>query len=68
MKRISKKRKESLSKLDLAKSYSLTEACGLVKEVSTTRFDASVDIAVRLGVDPRKANQMKIRLTYQHQT
>ena len=58
MKRISKKRKESLSKLDLAKSYSLTEACGLVKEVSTTRFDASVDIAVRLGVDPRKANQM----------
>jgi large subunit ribosomal protein L1 len=58
MKRISKKRKESLSKLDLEKSYSLTEACGLVKEVSTTRFDASVDIAVRLGVDPRKANQM----------
>ena len=58
MKRISKKRKESLSKLDFAKSYSLTEACDLVKEVSTTRFDASVDIAVRLGVDPRKANQM----------
>ena len=58
MKRISKNRKESLAKLDVAKPYSLSEACGLVKEVSTTRFDASVDLAVRLGVDPRKANQM----------
>ncbi len=58
MKRISKHRKESMAKLDSAKSYSLSEACGLVKEVSTTRFDASVDLAVRLGVDPRKANQM----------
>jgi len=47
-----------LAKLDVAKPYSLSEACGLVKEVSTTRFDASVDLAVRLGVDPRKANQM----------
>ena len=42
----------------MAKSYSLTEACDLVKSVSTTKFDASVDICVRLGVDPRKANQM----------
>ncbi|MBM3165115.1 MAG: 50S ribosomal protein L1 [Bacteroidetes bacterium] len=58
MKRISKKRKEVLSKVDLAKTYPLAEACDLVKVISTTKFDASVDIAVRLGVDPRKANQM----------
>jgi large subunit ribosomal protein L1 len=58
MGRVSKKRKEILAKFDLAKSYSLTEACDLVKSVSTTKFDASVDICVRLGVDPRKANQM----------
>lgn len=58
MGRISKKRKEVLAKYDLAKPYSLTEACDLVKNVSTTKFDASVDICVRLGVDPRKANQM----------
>ncbi len=58
MGRISKKRKEILSKYDLDKTYSLTEACDLVKGVSTTKFDASVDICVRLGVDPRKANQM----------
>jgi large subunit ribosomal protein L1 len=58
MKRITKKRKEILAKHDFSKSYSLIDACNLVKEVSSTRFDASVDIAVRLGVDPRKANQM----------
>jgi large subunit ribosomal protein L1 len=58
MKRISKNRKEVLSKVDLAKTYPLAEACDLVKVISTTKFDASVDIAVRLGVDPRKANQM----------
>jgi large subunit ribosomal protein L1 len=58
MKRIPKKRKEILAKYDFSKTYSLTDACNLVKEVSSTRFDASVDIAVRLGVDPRKANQM----------
>jgi large subunit ribosomal protein L1 len=58
MGRVSKKRKEVLAKFDLAKPYSLTEACDLVKGVSTTKFDASVDISVRLGVDPRKANQM----------
>ena len=55
---MSKNRKDAMAKLEVAKSYSLSEACGLVKEVSKTRFDASVDIAVRLGVDPRKANQM----------
>tara|TARA_R110002072_G_scaffold929_4_gene7492 strand:+ start:2875 stop:3570 length:696 start_codon:yes stop_codon:yes gene_type:complete len=58
MGRISKKRKEALAKIDSSKTYSLTEACNLVKEVSTTKFDASVDVSVRLGVDPRKANQM----------
>ncbi|MFN5149182.1 MAG: 50S ribosomal protein L1 [Flavobacteriia bacterium] len=58
MGRVSKKRKEVLAKFDLAKPYSLTEACDLVKGISTTKFDASVDISVRLGVDPRKANQM----------
>lgn len=58
MKRISKKRKEVLAKFDLDKSYTLAEACDLVKEITTTNFDASVDISVRLGVDPRKANQM----------
>jgi large subunit ribosomal protein L1 len=58
MGRVSKKRKEALAKIDSSKAYSLAEACNLVKEVSTTKFDASVDVSVRLGVDPRKANQM----------
>ncbi len=58
MGRISKKRKEVLAKVDLAKAYTLVEACNLVKVITTTKFDASVDISVRLGVDPRKANQM----------
>ena len=58
MGRISKKRKEALSKYDLEKAYSLAEACDLVKEITNTKFDASVDVSVRLGVDPRKANQM----------
>jgi large subunit ribosomal protein L1 len=47
-----------VSKVDAEKQYSLLEAAKLVKEVSYTKFDASVDLAVRLGVDPRKANQM----------
>jgi large subunit ribosomal protein L1 len=58
MGRITKKRKEALAKIDSERTYSLSEACDLVKEVSNTKFDASVDISVRLGVDPRKANQM----------
>jgi large subunit ribosomal protein L1 len=58
MARVSKKRKEVLAKYDLEKPYSLVEACDLVKNITTTKFDASVDISVRLGVDPRKANQM----------
>ncbi len=56
--RISKKRKEALSKYDVSKSYSLDEASGIVREISSGKFDASIDLAVRLGVDPRKANQM----------
>ncbi|MEY3682548.1 MAG: hypothetical protein RLZZ289_1078, partial [Bacteroidota bacterium] len=47
-----------LAKYDLSKAFTLSEACDLVKGISTTKFDASVDICVRLGVDPRKANQM----------
>jgi large subunit ribosomal protein L1 len=58
MGRVSKKRKEVLAKYDLSKTYTLVEACDLVKNITTTKFDASVDISVRLGVDPRKANQM----------
>ena len=58
MSKISKKRKEALSKIDRASLCSLADAASLVKEITTTKFDASVDIAVRLGVDPRKADQM----------
>jgi large subunit ribosomal protein L1 len=56
--RVSKKQKEALSKYDATKSYSLEEASGIMKEISNTKFDSTIDIAVRLGVDPRKANQM----------
>ncbi len=58
MARVSKKRKEALEKYDFEKSYSLSEASSILKDVSKTKFDASVDLAVRLGVDPRQANQM----------
>jgi large subunit ribosomal protein L1 len=58
MARISKKRKESLSKYDSTKVYNLEEASGIVKEITTTNYDASVDLVVHLNVDPRKANQM----------
>jgi large subunit ribosomal protein L1 len=58
MAKISKKRKEALSKIDRATMYSLSDAASLVKEITSTKFDASVDLAVRLGVDPRKADQM----------
>lgn len=58
MARLSKNTKASLQKFDKEKQYSLNEAATLVKAVTTTKFDASVDIDVRLGVDPRKANQM----------
>lgn len=55
---LSKKRKEALSKVDKLKEYSITEAASLLKEVSYTSFNASVDMDVRLGVDPKKADQM----------
>ena len=58
MARLTKKQKEARSKVDRNKLYSLEEASALLKEITYTKFDASVDIAVRLGVDPRKANQM----------
>lgn len=58
MARISKKRKQALTKVDSAKEYSLVEASKLVKDITFTKFDASVDLDVRLSVDPRKANQM----------
>ncbi|MGZ4046107.1 MAG: 50S ribosomal protein L1 [Bacteroidia bacterium] len=55
---LTKKRKAVLAKFDGNKSYSIAEATKVVKEITTTKFDASVDLAIRLGVDPRKANQM----------
>ena len=55
---LSKNQKAVAEKIDADKHYSLSEASSLVKECSTVKFDASVDLAVRLGVDPRKANQM----------
>jgi large subunit ribosomal protein L1 len=58
MGRITKNMKASLEKLEKGKVYTIDEAAELVKEITTTKFDASVDIDVRLGVDPRKANQM----------
>jgi len=58
MARISKKRKEALSKFDKTAQYTLADALKLVKELTYTKFDSSVDLDVRLGVDPRKANQM----------
>ena len=54
----SKKTKEALAKFDVAKEYSLEEAVKIVKDITFTKFDASFDLDVRLGVDPRKANQM----------
>jgi large subunit ribosomal protein L1 len=55
---LTKKRKAAIGKFDGSKAYTVAEASKLVKEITTTKFDASVDLAIRLGVDPRKANQM----------
>jgi large subunit ribosomal protein L1 len=55
---ISKNTKIALSRYDATKAYNLSEAASVVKKITTTKFDASVDIAVRLGVDPKKSNQM----------
>ncbi len=58
MAKLTKKKKEALAKVDKTKIYSLAEAVQLVKDITYTKFNASVDLDVRLGVDPRKANQM----------
>jgi len=58
MAKIAKKRKAAMAKYDATKAYGVAEAAKIVKEISTTKFDASVDLSIRLGVDPRKANQM----------
>ena len=58
MARLTKKQKEARAKVDAKKTYSLEEASALVKDLTNVKFDASVDLAIRLGVDPRKANQM----------
>lgn len=58
MAKITKKQKEAHAKVEVNKAYTLAEASALVKEITSVNFDASVDLAVRLNVDPRKANQM----------
>ena len=58
MSKLTKKQRLALEKIEAGKTYSLKEAASLVKEITNTKFDSSVDIDVRLGVDPRKANQM----------
>ena len=58
MARLSKKMKQASELIDKSTAYTLNDAAGLMKSVTTTKFDASVDIAVKLGVDPKQANQM----------
>ena len=58
MARLTKKQKEAYAKVDKTQSYDLAAASALVKDITNVKFDASVDLAIRLGVDPRKANQM----------
>jgi large subunit ribosomal protein L1 len=58
MAKLTKKRKAILGKYDATKSYNVLDAAKIVKDITTTKFDASVDLSIRLGVDPRKANQM----------
>ena len=58
MARLTKKQKESRAKVETNKVYTLEEASALVKDITNVKFDASVDLAIRLGVDPRKANEM----------
>lgn len=58
MSKLTKNQKLAASKIEAGKAYTIEEAAALVKDITTTKFDASVDIDVRLGVDPRKANQM----------
>ena len=58
MSKISKNMKAALAKYDPSKQYELSEACGILKDITYTKFDASVELIANLGVDPRKANQM----------
>ena len=58
MAKLTRKQKEARAKIEKDKLYSVDEASALIKEITNTKFDASIDLAVRLGVDPRKANQM----------
>ena len=58
MAKLTKKQKDVAAKFDVAKSYNISEASSIVKDTTSGNFDASVDLAIRLGVDPRKANQM----------
>lgn len=58
MTKITKNKKAALEKIEVGKQYTLNEAANLLKEITTTKFDASIDIDVRLGIDPRKSNQM----------
>ena len=58
MSKLTKNQKAAKAKYDSTKAYSLSEACGLLKDITYTKFDSSVEISVNLGVDPRKANQM----------
>ena len=58
MAKLTKKQKVAVAQIDKNKLYSLKDASALIKVISSAKFDESVDIAVRLGVDPRKANQM----------
>jgi large subunit ribosomal protein L1 len=58
MTKLTKKRKAALSKFDKTAVFSLSDAAGIIKDISNTKFDSSVDVDIRLGVDPRKANQM----------
>lgn len=58
MAKLTRKQKEARAKIDRNKLYDLLEASTLIKEITSTKFDASIDLSIRLGVDPRKANQM----------
>ena len=58
MSKLTKNQKNAIAKVEAGKAYKLSEAAALLKEITFTKFDASVDVDVRLGVDPRKANQM----------
>src|SRR4030042_4986414 len=58
MTKLTKNKKLAISKIETDKAYKLSEAASIIKDVTFTKFDASVDLDVRLGVDPRKANQM----------